>query len=178
MTKPRLIVLTGAPGAGKTAILRSLGLAHVAEPAREVIAEQRAIGGTSTAEQDPARFVELLLERSIEKHRAAMDRGEPVLFDRGIPDCVAYAQQLGGDPQPCRKAASVHRYHPTVLVTRPWADIYTTDDERRMSFEATLPFHRLMEEAYEEAGYGLIEIPRGSMAERVAFVRRFLEECR
>jgi len=101
-----------------------------------------------------------------------------VLFDRGIPDCVAYARQLGGDPQPCRKAASVHRYHPTVLVTRPWADIYTTDDERRMSFEATLPFHRLMEEAYEEAGYGLIEIPRGSMAERVAFVRRFLEECR
>jgi predicted ATPase len=61
-------------------------------------------------------------------------------------------------------------------VTRPWAEIYTTDDERTMSFEATLPFQRLMEEAYEEAGYELVEIPRGSIAERGTFVRRFVEE--
>ncbi|HKO21022.1 MAG TPA: AAA family ATPase [Candidatus Eisenbacteria bacterium] len=174
MTQPCLIVLTGAPGTGKTAILRSLALAHVPEPAREVLAEQRAMGGTGTAQSDPARFVELLLERSIEKHRAALERGQSVLFDRGIPDCVAYARHLGGDPEPCRKAAAIHRYHATVLVTRPWAEIYSTDDERTMSFEATLPFQRLLEDAYEEAGYELIEVPRGSIAERGAFVRRFV----
>jgi len=176
MTQPRLIVVTGAPGTGKTAILRALApsLAHIAEPAREVIAEQRAVGGTGTTDSDPARFVELLLERSIAKHRAALERGQSVLFDRGIPDCVAYARQLGGDPEPCRRAAAIHRYDATVLVTRPWPEIYTTDDERTMSFEATLPFQRLLEDAYKEAGYELIEVPRGSIAERGAFVRRFV----
>lgn len=176
MTQPRLIVVTGAPGTGKTAILRSLTLAHVPEPAREVLAEQRAIGGAGTAQSNPARFVELLLERSIEKHRAALERGQSVLFDRGIPDCVAYARQLGGDPEPCRRAAAVYRYYPIVLVARPWAEIYSTDDERTMSFEATLPFQRLMEAAYGEAGYELVEIPRGSIAERGAFVRDFLDQ--
>lgn len=177
MTKPHLIVMTGAPGTGKTAILRSLEptLVHVPEPAREVLAEQRAIGGTGMPQSDAARFVELLLERSIEKHRAALERGQSVLFDRGVPDCIAYARQLGGDPEPCRKAAAIYRYEATVLVTRPWAEIYTTDDERTMSFEATLPFQRLIEEAYEEAGYQLVEIPRGSIAERAAFIGSFVE---
>ena len=178
MAQSRLIVVTGAPGTGKTAILRSLEpkLVHVREPAREVLAEQRANGGTGTPQSDPARFVELLLERSIENHRAAAQRGQSVLFDRGIPDCVAYAIQLGGNPEPCRKAAAIYRYAPTVLVARPWAEIYTTDDERRMPFEATLPFQRLMEEAYEEAGYELMEIPRGPIEERGAFVLRLMEK--
>jgi predicted ATPase len=173
-----LIVITGAPGTGKTAILRSLEstLAHVPEPAREVLAEQRAIGGTGVPQSNPTRFVELLLERSIEKHGAALWRGQSVLFDRGIPDCVAYARQLGVDPEPSRRAAAFYRYAPTVLVTRPWAEIYATDDERKMSFEATLPFQRMMEEAYEEAGYGLVEIPRGPIEERGAFVLYLMEE--
>ena len=178
MTPPRLIVITGAPGTGKTAILRALEstVAHVPEPAREVLAEQRAIGGTGTPQSDPSRFVELLLERSVEKHKAALRRGQSALFDRGIPDCVAYARQLGGDPEPCRRAAAVYRYAPTVLVTRPWAEIYTTDDERKMSFEATLPFQQMMEEAYEEAGYELVEIPRGPIEERGAFVLHLMEK--
>ena len=177
MTQPRLIVVTGAPGTGKTAILKALEstLVHAPEPAREVLAEQRAIGGTATPQSDPSRFVELLLERSIEKHGAAQEKGLSMLFDRGVPDCVAYAKLLGGDPEPCRRAAAVYRYHAAVLVTRPWAEIYTTDDERTMSFEATLPFPRLVEEAYEEAGYELVEIPRGSIAERAAFIRTFVE---
>jgi predicted ATPase len=173
---PRLIVVTGAPGTGKTAILNAIapGMAHIREPAREVLAEQRAMGGKGTPESDPSLFVGLLLERSIEKHQAAVRDGRPVLFDRGVPDCVAYAHQLGGDPKPCRKAAALFRYVGTVLVARPWEDIYTTDDERKMTFAATLPFQSLIEEAYLEAGYELMEIPRGPLHERVDFVTGFV----
>jgi predicted ATPase len=173
---PRLIVVTGAPGTGKSAILNAIppGIAYVREPAREVLAEQRAIGGKGTPDSDPSLFVQLLLERSIEKHQDAVRGGRPALFDRGVPDCAAYAHQLGGDPEPCRVAAAIYRYEGTVLVARPWEAIYTTDDERKMTFAATLPFQRLIEEAYLEAGYELIEIPRGPLHERVDFVARFV----
>jgi predicted ATPase len=64
-----LFILTGAPGSGKTAILARLGneVGCVDEPAREVLAEQRATGGRGTWDQDASLFVHLLLQRSIQK---------------------------------------------------------------------------------------------------------------
>lgn len=174
--QPRLIVMTGAPGTGKTAILNALapGIAHVREPAREVLAEQRAIGGKGTPDSDPSLFVGLLLERSIVKHRASEFEGQRVLFDRGVPDCIAYARHFGTDPQPSVEAAKLYRYHGTVLLVRPWEEIYTTDEERKMTFGGTLGFQRLIEEAYQAAGYELLEVPRAAISDRAEFVSRFL----
>lgn len=174
MGADRLHILTGAPGSGKTAILEGLGgsVHTVDEPAREVIAEQRAIGGAGTSDQDPTLFVALLLQRSIEKHRDALYSTAPlVLFDRGIPDCVAYAAVSGVDPAESLVAARQHRYHAEVLILEPWEQIYTTDTERTMSFEQTIPFHAALIDAYEGAGYTLVSVPTGSVADRVAFVR-------
>ena len=73
MGTANLFVLTGAPGAGKTAILDRIGagIRRVGEPAREILAEQRAVGGAGTHDRDPSLFVDLLLERSIDKHETA-----------------------------------------------------------------------------------------------------------
>ena len=171
-----MTILTGAPGTGKTAILDALGpgACFVREPARIVLAEERTSGGKGTPDQDPALFVARLLDRSIASHAEAMRAGAPILFDRGVPDCVAYARLLGVDPRPSAEAASLYRYRPTVLVMRPWKEIYTTDDERKMTFEATLPFQEYIEEAYAEAGYELVEVPRGSLSERVQFLSGFV----
>jgi predicted ATPase len=176
MGTPDLVILTGAPGSGKTAILERLRgeVATVPEPARPILAEQRASGGTGTPDRDPARFVELLLERSVEWHREASASGGLVLFDRGIPDCVAYAVHLGTDPEPSRRAADRYRYRTEVLLLAPWDAIYSTDDERRMSFEQTLAFHDALVDAYRRSGYELVEVPRAPLDERVAFVRAAL----
>src|SRR6266542_1809310 len=129
---PNLFILTGAPGSGKTAILNQLGSEFrcVDEPAREVLAEQRAIGGIGTWDQDRFLFAHLLLQRSIEKYQAALRSGRTVLFDRGIPDCVVYAVRADADPTPSLDAAEVFRYHPEVLFLEPWSAIYRTDEER------------------------------------------------
>ena len=173
MTDGELRILTGAPGSGKTAILDLLAdsVHCVGEPARRVLADQRAIGGRGTPDRDPGLFVELLLERSIADHRAAEAVDGPVLFDRGIPDCVAYAQLLEVDVSPSIDATERHRYHSEVLILEPWEDIYVTDDERTMSFVETLGFHSLLVDAYERAGYQLIVVPRRPAEDRAGFVR-------
>lgn len=173
---PRLHILTGAPGTGKTAILNGLRarIRCVDEPAREVLAHQRSVGGDGLPDRNPSRFVDLLLRRSIDKHAEARAWGCAVLFDRGVPDCIAYARYLGTDPTPSIRAAGEHRYDRSVLVLRPWAEIYGTDDERKMTFEATLRFQRHIDACYREAGYQLVEVPRGSIQDRVEFILTFI----
>jgi predicted ATPase len=171
-----LTVLTGAPGSGKTATLDHVGegVVRVGEPAREILAEQRAAGGEGVPDRDPALFVDLLLRRSIEKHRAAGGGTGPVVFDRGVPDCIAYAVVLDVDPSAAIEVSREHRYLDEVLILPPWEKIYGTDDERTMSFADTLPFHEAVVEAYARAGYTLIEVPRRPADERGRFVRDFV----
>jgi predicted ATPase len=175
---PNRFILTGAPGTGKTAILDTLrsSLTCVDEAAREVLAEQRATGGVGTWDQDPSRFVELLLQRSIDRFEEAGD--EAVLFDRGVPDCVAYAVLADVDPTPSLEACERYRYHHEVLILEPWEDIYVTDEERTMSFGDTSMFHRSLVDAYEGAGYALVDVPRAPLNERAAFVRGFIGAAR
>ena len=168
-----LYILTGAPGTGKTAVLRGLqtSIRWVAEPARELLAEHPSIDVRRSWQQDPDVFVLLLLARSIRKYEdIAVSGSGSVVFDRGIPDCIAYALHLGADQAPSIAAAALYRYNPNVLITEPWDEIYTTDDERTMGFEATTQFHRHVVTAYEQSGYTLVEVPRRPIAQRVAFV--------
>jgi predicted ATPase len=169
-------VLTGAPGSGKTTILDNIGpdIRCVDEPAREVLEEQRSVGGAGTPDRDPSLFVELLLRRSIEKHETSQREAGAVVFDRGVPDCIAYAALMGTDPTPNIRAAEVYRYHNPVLVLEPWEDIYTVDDERTMSFTDTFAFHEALLDAYEQVGYTLVGVPRGTAEDRVSFVRSFV----
>lgn len=168
-----LFILTGAPGSGKSAILGRLGneFRCVDEPAREVLAEQRATGGSGTWDRDPSLFVHLLLQRSIEKYAIARESDETVIFDRGIPDCIVYAVLAGADPTPSIEAVDGYRYEPRVLFLEPWRDIYRTDDERIMSFDDTVSFGRTLRDVYERSGYTLVDVPRDSIADRATFVR-------
>jgi predicted ATPase len=143
----------------------------VDEPAREVLAEQRAIGGTGTWDKDPSLFVHLLLQRSTEKYEAARNTGGTVIFDRGVPDCVAYALRAEVDPTPSLAAIDECRYRPYVLFLEQWSNIYETDEERVMSFDDTVSFSETLGEVYERSGYTLVVVPYGSVEDRAAFVR-------
>jgi predicted ATPase len=167
-----LWLLTGAPGSGKTAILHELrgSLRCVDEPARRVLAEQRALDGPGTPDRDPARFVDLLLEIAVADHERALLGGGPTLFDRGVPDCIAYASHLGVDPGPSVRASDRYRYHDEVLILEPWEEIYATDDERTMSFADAVAFHAALEDAFDRSGYRLVVVPHGPTTDRGAFV--------
>ena len=146
----------------------------MAEPAREILEEQRSVGGAGTPDRDPSLFVDLLLQRSIDIHEAAKRWEGSVLFDRGVPDCIAYATLVGTDPTPSVLASEVYRYHTEVLVLEPWEEIYVGDEDRTMSFAETLEFQAAIEDAYERAGYDLLQVPRESVENRAALVRDFI----
>ena len=144
------------------------------EPAREILAEQRASGGTATWDGDRSLFVHLLLRRSIEKYDSARDSPGRVLFDRGIPDCIVYAMRAGADRGPSIEAAEAFRYERQVLFLEPWNEVYTTDEERVMSFDDTISFGAELRDVYEQSGYELVAVPRGPISERADFIREFV----
>lgn len=164
-------IITGAPGTGKTALLLSLAsdFDTVAEPAREVIAEHRVATGEKTLDGRPDLFVELLVQRSIEKFQSVGDRA-PALFDRGLPDCAAYAIAGGIDPEPALSQARRFRYDEPVFIAPPWADIYTTDELRRATFEQVEAFHSSLLWTYRQLGYELVELPRTSVDRRAVLI--------
>jgi predicted ATPase len=169
----RRFVITGAMGSGKTPLIEHLvadGFCGVSEPARAVLAEQRATGGPGTPERDPQRFVELMLERCERDAATYEGTTSPVFFDRGVPDLIGYAQLFGLDPAPFEDAARRHRYNDVVFVLPSWPEIYVTDDERRMTVEQAAAFGDRVCEIYASLGYTLVEVPRASIADRAAFV--------
>ena len=154
----RLLVITGPPGSGKTPIVRELvacGFAGVVEPAREVIAEQRAIGGDGVYDKNPRLFLNLMLSRAVADFRRMSLEPGPVFFDRGLPDLIGYAELFGLDASDAANASAMYRYNPRVFVLPGWPDIYATDSERRMTYEAAEAFGKRVRGLYVELGYSV-----------------------
>jgi len=168
-------VLTGAPGTGKTTVLTLLSRSYatVPEPAREVISEHTASTGERTLDDRPALFVEKLVERSMRDHEAASDTGVTI-FDRGLPDCAAYAVVFGLDAGPVLEIAT--RNESPVFMIRPWREIYTTDELRQATFEQVEAFHTGLVDVYNRLGYETIDVPNTNPEERADFIRGQLSQ--
>lgn len=165
------IVITGAPGTGKTALVTELGRSFltVPEPARRVITEHQEATGETTLDHRPELFVERLVERSVGDLEIA-PRDEIVVFDRGLPDCVAYARSFGVDDSQAVAAASQHRYTGPVFILPPWREIFVDDEMRRATFDQTVEFHDHLISAYTDLDYEMIELPLIMVEERAAIV--------
>jgi predicted ATPase len=169
-TKTNYVVLTGAMGGGKSTLLREIsnaGIRCVAEPAREILAEQRAEGAL---EHNPERFCQRMLARSIENYNQAMSTPDVQVFDRGIPDMIAYAELSSIDATSFYEASDQYRYNPRVFFFAGWEAIYTTDSERRMSFEQARMFGERARFIYQQMGYQIVNVPLQSIEERTHFI--------
>ena len=173
MTKINFYVLSGAMGAGKSTVLarlRDFGIQCVPEPAREILAEQRMISAMGVPEKNADLFSMLMLSRSIHNYYENSSREEAVVFDRGIPDMIAYARLFMLDVTSYANAAKEFRYNPTVFYVPAWEEIYITDSERKMNFGDAQAFGTVVRSLYEQLGYRILEVPRFSLGERVQFI--------
>jgi predicted ATPase len=176
-----LHIVTGAPGTGKSAILSRLEpeVRVVAEPARPRDPRRAAIDRRHGDVGSGPVLVPVAPPRTVDREAGCGASGRwSIGVRRGIPDCVAYATALGVDPEPARRAADTYRYADEVVLMPPWEEIYTVDEERTMSFGDVVMFHEAIVEAYEAAGYRLVELPRDSIERRAEFVRSLVTRGR
>lgn len=171
-------ILTGAPGAGKTVLLRALeraGYAVVEEAATDVIALAQA-EGVSEPWTDPG-FVDAIV--TLQKQREARAVGEVVFFDRSPVCALALARFLGHPVSPLLRAALervAEAYQRRVFLIQGLGFI-TPTAARRISLEDALAFERVHEEAYVELGFELVPIAPGLPAERAAAVLARITEA-
>ena len=167
-------VLTGAPGSGKTALLRALelrGYAVVEEAATDVnlLAHARGVDEPWRA----ASFIDdiLTLQRQREE-RAEAGSADIVVFDRS-PVCTwALSEFLGRPPSDLlkREIERIERdgiYQRRVLFVENLGFCEPTA-VRRISFEDTLRFEQVHAEVYRRFGYELVQLPQAPLDARLA----------
>ena len=57
-----------------------------------------------------------------------------------------------------------------IFILPPWEEIYVSDDERYENFEQAKLIYNHLTDTYQNYGYNLIEVPKGTVEERIDFI--------
>jgi predicted ATPase len=130
-----------------------------------------AVGGSARPWGDERAFAELMAPREVAAHAAASASGRTVVLDRGVPDVVGFlrASRLPVPPA-IDAAARATRYNARVFLAPFWRDIFVQDAERPQSADSAQASEAVLRETYRDYGYTVVDLPRASVADRVAFV--------
>jgi predicted ATPase len=173
----RRFIITGAPGAGKTAIIRQLeldGFGVVEEAATAVIAAAQA-QGTAQPWTDPS-FIDVIASLQRDRQIRASYQPDEVQFHDRCAVCTAALAVYLGYPLPPFLAEELERvkkeaiYQKRVFFIRNLGFI-TPTEARRISLEETVRFEKIHEETYQDFGFELISVEPGSLAQRVNIIR-------
>jgi predicted ATPase len=171
----RRFILTGAPGAGKTTLIRALaarGHAVVEEAATDINAEMIEEGVAHPI--DEPDFIDRIVSMQIARREAAL--GELQVHDRSTI-CTLALCRFCGLPEPASLTDDLALIARNSLYERRAFFVrnlgfMTPTAVRRISFEDSLRFEAIHEKVYRELGYELIMVPRASLDERVEMIER------
>ncbi len=172
----RRYILTGAPGAGKTAILRLLerrGHPVVEEAATDVIALASA-QGRSEPHRSPGFIDDILALQQLRQARADFAPAPAVFFDRS-PVCTwALAAFLNYPASPALRDEIDRIGREGVYARRVFfirnQGFVTPTDARRISFEESVRFEAVHAEVYARFGFSCLMVEPGPVEARAAAV--------
>lgn len=173
------ILIIGGPGTGKSTLITELeqqGHRCFHEISREVTAAAQKKGIEQLFLTQPLLFSELLLEGRIQQFKDAENLDSAYTFyDRGIPDVAAYMDYTGDEYPAVFSDACKNYTYDVAFMLAPWKEIYAQDNERYESFEQAETIQKFLISAYERYDYSLIDVPFGTVSERVAFILHTLK---
>ncbi|MBO6828960.1 ATP-binding protein [Allomuricauda sp.] len=180
------VVITGAPGTGKTSIVNGLeqrGFHCFHEIIRDMTSKAKQEGQSEHHISNPLVFVDDalqfnkdLLEGRASHYRQSKHINAPIsFFDRGIPDVLAYMDffDQAYDDYFISHAEN-HRYD-SVFIVPPWKEIYVSDNERLETFEEAENIHHSLLKIYTQFGYNPIEVPKDDVLNRIDFILETLK---
>ena len=169
------IVITGAPSSGKTTLLHALrdrGFNVSSESAREILSQ----GGLDESGADVQALIE---QRQIAKE-LALPRDQRIVFDRALPDSLAYRRLVGMDAGDLRALVEPERY--AVVFLCAFGE-HVADGIRKDDRDRALQIEALLREAYEELGCEVVDLPwdtslgmQASVEQRLGIIDAWLLE--
>lgn len=172
----RRYIITGAPGAGKTTVLMALrdcGYAVVDEAATEVNVRLKA-QGRGEPWRDPGFIDAITL---LQRHRLVQPAPAATavqLFDRSPICTLALARYLRLPVtsilrKEIGRVVAEGTYQPRVFFVRLLGFV-TRTAVRRISLAQSATFERFHEQAYRDHGFALVDVPSGTVEERVRLI--------
>jgi predicted ATPase len=169
-------VLTGAPGAGKTAIVRQLeldGFGVVDEAATDLIALAQAQGITEPWTHPS--FIDSIAD--LQRRRQVRASGQPdaVQFHDRSAICTAALAAYLGHPVSDALSRELERietqaiYQKRVFFIKNLGFVVPSA-ARQISFENALRFERIHEQTYRKFGFEIVPIEPGNLLDRVAAI--------
>jgi len=168
----RFTVISGCSGGGKSTLLTGLaaqGFAVVEEPGRRIVAKGRANGGCGLPWLDPVGFARRAIDLSLKDWTEAQAFEGRVFFDRGLVDAVAAFEHAAKKP-PAEADGLGTYYDRRVFLLPPWPEIYLRDDARQHGFDSAIAEYERLCAYFPKHGYEVLVVPKGTLAERAAFV--------
>jgi predicted ATPase len=175
-------IVTGAPGAGKTAIIRRLeldGFGVVEEAATDVIALAQS-QGVPEPWKNPS-FIDSVVGLQKQRQIRVSSLPDDIQFhDRSVMCTAALAGYLGyaistALDSELERIRHEGIFQKTVFFVRNLGFV-TPTEARRISFEEALRFERIHEEIYAKCGFEIVSVVPGTVLERVAAIRSTLSD--
>ena len=170
MSQTNWYVITGAPSSGKTTLVQEiekLGYRVIHEVARGYIETQMKQGRTlEEIRADKRSFENFVLHAKI-AIEAELPKDHVIIFDRAIPDSIAYFEVAGLDAGEAVEKSPRNRYKKVFLLDRlP----YQVDHARIEDNQIAIRLDQSLEQSYRMLGYEVMRINAMPVKERVKII--------
>ncbi len=175
-------IVTGAPGSGKTALIRLLeveGFSVIEEAATDVISLEQALGNAEPWKR--ASFIDAVANLQRQRQMRASTQPDEVQFHDRSAFCTAALAAYLGYPLSDLLMHELQRLKQDAIFQNHVFFIQnlgfiTSTEARRISFEETLRFEAIHEKTYRDYGFEIVIINPATVIERAAMIKKAIQE--